>query len=98
MYQEYNVNDTEDNKIYVGKIDERGLINSFDRQGVTMNKGIFELIGNSIDSNATNIDIKIFNKNNIKFISIVDNGKGMNKEDLLKAFNICGENHKNKKK
>lgn len=98
MYQEYNVNDNADNKIYVGKIDERGLINSFDRQGVTMNKGIFELIGNSIDSNATNIHIKIYNKNNIKFISIVDNGIGMNKDDLLKAFNICGENHKNKKK
>ena len=98
MYQDSNFNDETNNKIYVGKIDERGLINSFDRQGVTMNKGLFELIGNSIDSNSTQICIKIYNVNGNEFISINDNGKGMNKDDLLKAFNICGENHKNNKK
>ena len=107
MYGELNLSDNENSidanivsnkKLYVGQIDERGLINSFDRQGITINKALFELIGNSIDSNASNIEIKIYNKINCKFIRIIDNGCGMNENDLFKAFNMCGENHRNEKK
>ena len=89
MYQENELNE----KIYVGEINERGLINSFDRLGMTANKGLLELIGNSCDANARNISFVIYNKNNNRFIRLIDDGCGMNIDKLSNAFKICNENN-----
>ena len=89
MYQENEL----DEKIYVGEINERGLINSFDRLGMTANKALLELIGNSCDANAKNISFIIYNKNNKRFIRLIDDGCGMNIDKLSNAFKICNENN-----
>ncbi|MDR3215240.1 MAG: DNA mismatch repair endonuclease MutL, partial [Bacilli bacterium] len=49
---------------------------------------IKELVENSIDAQATKIDISIID-NGLQLIQVVDNGKGMNKEDLL----LCTKVH-----
>src|SRR5690554_4746690 len=46
---------------------------------------IKELVENSIDANATTIDIFVLN-NGLKEIKIVDNGVGLNEIDAQKAF------------
>ena len=44
-----------------------------------------ELVENSIDANATNIRIDLFD-GGLKSIKVIDNGAGMNREDALLAF------------
>jgi DNA mismatch repair protein MutL len=44
-----------------------------------------ELVENSIDAEASNVDISIFD-NGLELISIEDNGQGISKEELPKAF------------
>lgn len=44
-----------------------------------------ELIENSIDANSTSITVELFD-NGLKQIKVIDNGHGMNKENLEKAF------------
>lgn len=44
-----------------------------------------ELVENSIDAGATEITVEIEN-GGISFIKVIDNGKGIDKEDIDKAF------------
>lgn len=72
-----------------GSIDQRGVINSLDRQGFTPIKCGSEFIANSIDANSSNI-LFTYDMSNIK---IIDDGQGMTLDKLKKMVNIFGENH-----
>ena len=65
-----------------GKIDERGYLNSMMAQGFDTYKCFCELIANSIDAGATEIDITI-NGDTLEFI---DNGVGMSADKLNDMF------------
>ena len=60
----------------IGNIDEEGLINSLDRDGMTCIRAIFEFIGNSIDGECANFIIVITDDK----ILFIDDGKGMSLE------------------
>ena len=77
-----------------GSFCERGIINSFDRQGFTLVKCGSELIANSIDAGSTNIIFSIVRED---WIKIIDDGCGMTFEQLKKMVKIYGENHANHK-
>ena len=77
-----------------GSLCERGIINSFDRQGFTLVKCGSELIANSIDAGSSNI---IFTTDGQHYIKIIDDGCGMTPEKLKKMVEIYGENHSNHK-
>lgn len=47
---------------------------------------LFELVKNSCDASAKKIDIIFSNKNNEQKIFIVDDGKGMSKEDIIQKW------------
>lgn len=76
-----------------GSIDERGLINGLDRQGHTTAACIAEVLGNSIDSHARNIKIKISNDRTSIIVS--DDGFGMTIEKLPDMVNLYKSNHSN---
>ena len=46
---------------------------------------IKELIENSLDANSTQIEVHI-KEGGMSNITVIDNGEGMNKEDLVNAF------------
>ena len=75
----------------IGDLDQEGFINSLDKDGMTITRSIFELIGNSIDAKCTNITFDINNDN----IQIIDNGKGMNRKQAENAFSMYHSNHSN---
>ena len=73
----------------IGTIDEKGFINSLDRDGISFIRGIFELIGNSIDGKCKNFTIIIEDEK----IMFIDDGKGMTSDDLKNAFSFYKSNH-----
>lgn len=76
-----------------GDINERGFLNGLERQGFNHDKCILELFGNSIDKGSKNILCEVINKS----IYIIDDGIGMNKQQVLNAFSLHNENHTNDK-
>lgn len=66
----------------------KGLITSFRSIGYTVETAISDILDNSIAAAATNI--KIYFDWNRKKIFIIDNGKGMSKEELLNAMALSG--------
>ena len=75
----------------IGNINEKGFINSLDRDGISYIRGIFELIGNSIDGECANFIIVITDDK----ILFIDDGKGMTSENLNNAFSFYKSNHSN---
>jgi hypothetical protein len=67
----------------------KSLMPKIGRSGYTVPQAIAELIDNSIDAKVNdkvlNIDIEISNES----IEITDNGTGMSKEELIKAFSLA---------
>lgn len=77
----------------IGNIDEEGLINSLDKDGMSYIRAIFELIGNSIDGGSKNVKITIEDN----YTLFIDNGKGMTRKNLADAFSLYKSNHSNDK-
>jgi hypothetical protein len=75
----------------IGDIDERGFINSFDRKGFTKVKCISEIHANSCDAKSKNIKY-VITKDAKTFI--IDDGIGMNKQDIKNAFSVFKSNHR----
>lgn len=73
-----------------GSVDERGLMNNLFKKGFTPQSCISELIGNCIDSGAT--ECILLNMNDK--LLIMDNGKGMDNTCIKSMFAIYKENHK----
>lgn len=77
----------------VGSFNQQGIINSFDRQGFTLDKAGSELIANSYDAHATNIIFTISKD----YIYIHDDGRGMvekgKKHSVEHMMDIYRENH-----
>lgn len=73
-------------KAEIAKPNPKSTINSYRSFGYNLSTAISDIIDNSISANATEIrlDYKWNGKNS--FISISDNGVGMNKEDLVIAM------------
>jgi hypothetical protein len=72
-----------------GDIDESGFLNSLYRKGFTIPNAILELVANSLDANSTKLRFIISELN----ILMIDNGFGMNEDDLRKMFSMFRENH-----
>ncbi|TKX34669.1 ATPase [Campylobacter taeniopygiae] len=74
-----------------------------DLKNIKLNNVFFEAIANSMQANATKIDVKIYSanlygdiQNSLQYIDkleIIDNGDGFNKENL-KSFKEYGSKHK----
>ena len=65
-------------------IDEKGFIKNLLRLGFTKNQSFSEILTNSIDAKSTKIVVQK-NKNDIR---IIDNGVGMNKDELKNKYNL----------
>ena len=78
-----NINET------CGRIEEAGVINSLTTQGFNFHKCIMEIVANSIDSEASEINFDVKRE----FIDFIDNGKGMKKESLSEMFALYKSNH-----
>ena len=77
----------------IGSWDERGLLNSFKKKGITNFSAISEYLANSIDANAYNVKL-IFEKDEFIFI---DDGLGMNYDKVTNMFSCYRANHTNEK-
>jgi len=77
----------------IGKIDQEGImIIMKNSMGFTILKCILELIANSIDACAKNIKLCI---EGYEFL-FIDDGKGMDLDDLEKMFVMCGSSNERK--
>ena len=74
-----------------GSLDERGLINGFDRKGFTYTRCGAELVANICDASATQALI-IVDRDAIR---LIDNGVGMNEHGIQNMFATFRENHNN---
>jgi hypothetical protein len=79
--------------IKVGEINESGLLENLFRKGFSFSKSLSEIHANSIDAKAKNITYFIFENN----IRIMDDGCGMNRNELANAFSIYYSNHSSDK-
>lgn len=66
------------------QVTERFLLNSLTSRGYDPYSALSELIDNSIDADATEIDITV----NKDVITIKDNGTGMSEEKLIESMNL----------
>ena len=73
----------------IGNWDEQGLLNSFKKKGITYFSAISEYLANSVDARATVITL-ILEKD---FFTVVDNGNGMNREQITHMFSNYRSNH-----
>jgi hypothetical protein len=89
-----NNNNNSNNNDTAGGIDERGFINSLNRQGFTPVKSGSELLANLIDACAST---GIFEVHYPDYIKLIDDGNGMTKEGLKNMCNIFKENHSTQK-
>ena len=77
------------NENVCGKISEEGFVNNLSKKGITPTTALGELISNSIDSGATQINI-VNNGNNIY---VMDDGSGMDIQGVNNMFTMYNENH-----
>ncbi|MEQ1554009.1 MAG: ATP-binding protein [Ferruginibacter sp.] len=73
-------------KAEIAKPNPKSTINSYRSFGYNLSTAIADIIDNSISSNANEICIEYNWKGEDSFISIFDNGIGMNKEELVLAM------------
>ena len=73
----------------IGSINEPGLIRGLYRRGMTEPLCLSELVANSIDAGANNIDIPI----STDYTKIIDDGKGMTKDGSDNMWSLWRENH-----
>ena len=64
----------------------KSTINSYRSFGYNLSTAIADIIDNSISANATKIDIDYNWNGKDSYISIIDDGNGMNLEELIKAM------------
>jgi hypothetical protein len=76
----------------VGEINESGFLQNLFRKGFSFAKSLSEIHANSVDAKSTNITYVIDKK-----IRIIDNGCGMNREELKNAFSMYNSNHSTEK-
>lgn len=74
-----------------GSIDEKGVINSWKLSGFNKSKSLSELIANSIDAGANQINFESINDK----INIIDDGNGMLVENIHSMFSLYKSNHSN---
>ena len=74
-----------------GSLDERGLINGFDRKGFTYPRCGAELFANICDARANNSRVIV----NRDAIWLIDNGTGMDEMGIHSMFATFKENHNN---
>ena len=75
----------------IGDIDEKGAIHDLTRCGYNDYNSYSELFANSIDAGAKNITTVI----DTDTISIIDNGKGMNYNNIVSLLSLYKSNHEN---
>ena len=81
-------------KIYGGSRNEQGFINNLFRRGMTLNRGMSELLANPSDAFSKNAVIKISKD----FIDFIDYGNGMkDKDSVWCMYDTERENNKNNK-
>ena len=80
-------------KYRAGKISVK-LFNRLQEFGFTDIENIQELIDNSLDANAKNIYIITENKDNYHYLYFVDDGVGMNKDGMIKYYEIAEDKDK----
>jgi signal transduction histidine kinase len=68
------------------KPNPKSTINSYRSFGYNLSTAIADIIDNSISANANTIEIDFLWKGKDSVISILDNGKGMNLEELILAM------------
>jgi len=78
--------------IKIGEINESGFLQNLFRKGFSFAKSLGEIHANSIDAKAINITYVIDKK-----IRIIDDGYGMNREELKNAFSMYNSNHSTEK-
>lgn len=67
--------------------DPKRLINGLRDTGYTFNTALADIIDNSVDAGATNINIVIeMEGDDSVFVSVADNGEGMNEDELFEAM------------
>ena len=79
--------------IFVGSLNDAGILNSLKKIGITQPKALSELFANSIDAGCSEILYNALQDS----IKITDDGKGMNMEAIQSMFDINKENHKHDK-
>ena len=70
----------------------RKLVNSLRNIGYEFTTAIADLVDNSLEANATVVNIEVEFHGENSFVRIVDNGKGMNIQELREAMRF-GSNH-----
>ena len=76
------------------KLHPKFIVNAIEQQANGLPKAIVELIMNSIDANATEVNIKIWeNKSGHIQFEIADNGKGFTKKSIEEYFALFGAPH-----
>ncbi len=70
----------------IAKPNPKSTINSYRSFGYNLSTAIADIIDNSISANANEIHIEFKWKGKDSFILILDNGRGMNKEELVLAM------------
>ena len=73
-------------KAEVAKPNPKSTINSYRSFGYNLSTAIADIIDNSISANATEIHLEYKWDGQNSFISISDNGLGMNKDELVLAM------------
>lgn len=70
----------------------RKLVNSLRNIGYEFTTAVADLVDNSLEANATVVKIEVEFRGENSFVRIVDNGKGMNIQELREAMRF-GSNH-----
>lgn len=88
-------NDINSKSEWTYSIDEQDTIDNLRNIGYELEEAIGDIVDNSIDAGATKIFIEYHfrNDNNQGYVAVLDNGVGMNKDQLTEAFSF----KKNKK-
>jgi hypothetical protein len=73
-------------KAEIAKPNPKSTINSYRSFGYNLSTAISDIIDNSISANATEINLEYKWNGKDSFISICDNGTGMNKDELVVAM------------
>lgn len=73
-------------KAEIAKPNPKSTINSYRSFGYNLSTAISDIIDNSISANATEIRLEYKWNGQDSFISILDNGIGMNKDELVQAM------------
>lgn len=76
----------ENNRAEIARPNPKSTINSYRSFGYNLSTAVSDIIDNSISANATEINLEYKWNGQDSFISICDNGTGMNKNELVQAM------------